>query len=100
MLRWMASVMPMAEALNVLLALLRDGGAPQRVVAKAGQFQYSLPQGRTFSLMRVKLDAAHDAVPEISGHRLMTAIRWMRPDAEGRLKPVADDIDFELTLCA
>jgi cell division protein ZapD len=99
-LRWMATVMPLAEALNVLLALLRDGGAPQRVVAKAGQFQYSLPQGKVFHLLRVKLDAAHGVVPEISGHRLMAAIRLMRPDAEGRLKPVSQDIDFELTLCA
>jgi cell division protein ZapD len=100
MLRWMATVMPLAEALNVLLALLRDGGAPQRVVAKGGQFQYSLPPGRTFSLLRVRLDPAHDAVPEISGHRLMASIRLMRPDAEGRLKPVHEDIDFELALCA
>jgi cell division protein ZapD len=100
MLRWMATVMPLAEALNVLLALLRDGGAPQRVVAKGGQFQYSLPPGKTFSLLRVKLDPAHDAVPEISGHRLMASIRLMRPDAEGRLKPVHEDIDFELALCA
>jgi cell division protein ZapD len=100
MLRWMASVMPLAEALNVLLALMRDGGTPQRVVAKGGQFQYSLPQGKTFSLLRVRLDQAHDVVPEIAGHRLMASIRMMRPDAEGRLKPVHDDIDFELALCA
>jgi cell division protein ZapD len=93
-------VMPLAEALNVLLALMRDGGTPQRVVAKGGQFQYSLPQGKTFSLLRVRLDPAQDVVPEIAGHRLMASIRMMRPDAEGRLKPVHDDIDFELALCA
>jgi cell division protein ZapD len=42
LLQWIGTVMPLAEALSVLLGLLRDSGAPQRVVAKAGQFQQSL----------------------------------------------------------
>ncbi|HET9821465.1 MAG TPA: cell division protein ZapD [Burkholderiaceae bacterium] len=100
LLQWIASVMPLAEALNVLLGLLRDSGAPQRVVARGGQFQQSLPQGRTFHLLRVRVDESLELVPEISGHRLIVSIRLMRPDAEGRLKPVSEDQAFELTLCA
>ncbi len=100
LLQWIGSVMPLAEALNVLLGLLRDSGAPQRMVARGGQFQQSLPQGRTFHLLRVRVDEALDVVPEISGHRLIVSIRLMRPDADGRLKPVAEDHPFELTLCA
>jgi cell division protein ZapD len=99
-MQWIASVMPLAEALNVLLGLLRDSGAPQRVVAKAGQFQQSLPQGKPFHLLRVRLDKALGLVPEISGHRLIVSIRLMRPDADGRLKPVAEDLPVELALCA
>ena len=100
LLQWIASVMPLAEALNVLLGLLRDSGAPQRVVARGGQFQQSLPQGRTFHLLRVRVDETLELVPEISGHRLIVSIRLMRPDTEGRLKPVGEDQPFELTLCA
>ena len=100
LLQWIASVMPLAEALNVLLGLLRDSGAPQRVVARGGQFQQSLPQGRTFHLLRVRVDESLELVPEISGHRLIISIRLMRPDAEGRMKPVGEDQPFELTLCA
>ena len=100
LLHWAASLMPLAEALNVLLGLLRDSGVPHKVVAPGGQYQQSLPQGRVYHLLRLRLTDAHDHVPEISGHRLMVSIRLMRQDAEGRLKPAAADSSFELTLCA
>ncbi|BAL97601.1 cell division protein ZapD [Rubrivivax gelatinosus] len=97
---WIATLSPLAEALQVLLGLLRDSGAPQRVVAAGGQYQQSLPAGRTYQLMRVRLDGADGLVPEMTGHRLMVGVRLMRPDADGRLRLAAEDRDFELTLCA
>ena len=100
LLQWAGTLMPLAEALSVLLGLLRDAGVPHKVVAPAGQFQQSLPQGRVFQLLRLRLPQEHDLVPEISGHRLMVSIRLMRQDGEGRLKPSTDDASFELTLCA
>jgi cell division protein ZapD len=100
LIQWIGTVMPLAEALSVLLGLLRDSGAAQRVVAKAGQYQQSLPAGRTFHLLRVRLDPALGLVPEISGHRLIVSIRLMRADAEGRLRPVSDDQSLELSICS
>jgi cell division protein ZapD len=100
LMQWIASLMPLAEALNVLLGLLRDAGLPQKVVATAGQYQQSLPAGRTYQLMRVRLHAGESLVPEISGHRLMVSVRLMRQDAEGRLKASTADTTFELTLCS
>jgi cell division protein ZapD len=100
LLQWIGTATPLAEALNVLLGLLRDSGAPQRVVAKGGQFQQSLPQGKPFHLLRVRLDDAQGLVPEISGHRLIVSIRLMRADGEGRLKPITEDQSLELAICA
>ncbi len=100
LLKWVGTLMPMAEALQVLLGLLRDSGAPHKVVATGGQYTQSLAAGRVFQLMRVRLDAALGLVPEISGHRLMAMVRLMRPDEEQRLRPSTDDTPFELTLCA
>lgn len=100
LMQWASTLMPLAEALSVLLGLLRDAGVPHKVVAPLGQFQQSLPQGRVYQLLRLRLPDGHDFVPEISGHRLMVSIRLMRQDAEGRLKPAAEDATFELTLCA
>lgn len=100
LMQWASTLMPMAEALSVLLGLLRDAGVPHKVVAPLGQFQQSLPQGRVYQLLRLRLPDGHDFVPEISGHRLMVSIRLMRQDAEGRLRPAGEDASFELTLCA
>ncbi|MBQ0958022.1 cell division protein ZapD [Ideonella sp. 4Y11] len=97
--RWLDTLQPLADALRLLLGLLRDSGVPHRVVAQAGQYQQSLPQGRTYQLLRLRLDTEVDIVPEITGHRLMVSVRLMRADADGRLRPLAQDVDFDLALC-
>lgn len=100
LMQWTQSLMPLAEALQVLLGLLRDSGAPHKVAAQAGQYQQSLPAGKTYQLLRLRIDPSLGLVPEISGHRLMVNIRLMRQDEEGRLKPAQQDASFELTLCS
>ncbi len=99
---WIDTLTPLAEALQVLMGLLRDSGVPQRMVAPGGQYQQTLqnlPAGKTYQLLRVRVDPALGLVPEISGHRLLVSVRFMKPDAEGRLRPAQTDATFELSLC-
>jgi cell division protein ZapD len=98
--RWGATLAPLAESIHMLLKLLRDSGTPQKVVASHGQLQQNLPQGRTFQLLRLKLDPKSGLVPEISGNRLMVSVRLMRQETPERLVPSAADSPFELTLCS
>ncbi len=100
---WMSTLTPLAEALQVLLGLLRDSGSLQRMVAPSGQYQQTLqnlPAGKVYQLLRVRVDPSLGLVPEITGHRLLVAVRFMKPDAEGRLRPAGVDTTFELSLCA
>ena len=97
---WMASLMPLAEGLHVMLGLLRDSGVPQRLLATGGQYQQSLPAGKVYQLLRVQLARESGLVPEITGHRLMVSVRFMKPDGDGRLRNAGVDTPFELTLCA
>jgi cell division protein ZapD len=98
---WMAGLAPLHQALELVLSLLRDTGRPNMVAAPAGQFQHSMKEGRTYLLLRLRIDPALALVPEISGNRLMVVVRLMRQDAEGRLKLATDtNTAFELTLCA
>ena len=99
MLNLAALLMVVLGSVEVLLSLVRDSGVAQKVVAPAGNYQQSLPQSRTYHLLRLRLEAGQDLVPEISGHRLMVTVRMMKQDAEGRLKPFHEDTSFELTLC-
>ena len=98
--RWTATLVPLAESVRLLLQLLRDSGAPQKVVAPAGQYQQTLPQGRTFQLLRLRIDPALGLIPEISGNRLMASVRLMRHESDDRLHACTDDASFELTLCS
>jgi cell division protein ZapD len=96
--QWGESLRPLQNAVNLLLRLLRDNGMTQKVVAAAGQFQQALPQGR-FQLMRLRLDAQHGLIPEISGNRLMIWVRMMKADEAGRMQASNLDVTFEVALC-
>jgi cell division protein ZapD len=100
-MRWASSLWPLAQAIRLLLKLLRDTGSAQKVMATAGQFQQNLPQGRSFQLLRLRIDEQLDLVPEISGNRLIVSVRLLRPSPDDKL-PVAtsEDAGFELTLCS
>lgn len=97
---WTSTLKPLAESIQMLLKMLRDSGSPQKVVTSGGQFQQSLPQGRTFQLLRLRIDPDLDLIPEISGNRLLVSVRLMRLAADTRLHASSDDAAFELTLCS
>jgi cell division protein ZapD len=98
--QWVSTMMPLAQALQALLQLLRDSGVRQKVLAPGGQFQQSLAAGKIYQLLRLRLDPALQLVPEISGHRLLVSVRLMRAEPDGRLRPSNEDASFELALCA
>ncbi|MEO7242903.1 MAG: cell division protein ZapD [Variovorax sp.] len=98
--RWASTLSPLAESIYLLLKLLRDADVPYKVMANAGQFQQTLPQGRSFQLLRLRIDPAMGLIPEISGNRLMVSVRLMRHEESDRLQASNEDASFELTLCA
>jgi cell division protein ZapD len=97
--RWANTLAPLAESIHLLLRLLRDSGLPQKVIATGGQLQQTLPQGKTFQLLRLRIDPGLGLVPEISGNRLIVSVRLMRQESD-RMQPSTDNAPFELTLCA
>jgi cell division protein ZapD len=100
LLQWCSTVRPLTEAIGLLLKMLRDSGMPQKVMATGGQYQQNLPQGRTFQLLRLKLDHSLELIPEISGNRLMISVRLVRMGVDDRLHATTQDASFELTLCS
>lgn len=85
--RWLASITPLANAIYLLLKLVRATGAPKKVAAVRGVFQQNLPPGRTFQLFRLRMDSALALVPEITGNRLLVSVRLLHQAEEGRLQP-------------
>jgi cell division protein ZapD len=101
LMRWASSLWPMAKSIQLLLKMLRDTGSAQKVMATGGQYQQTLPQGRTFQLLRLRIDPQLSLVPEISGNRLIVSVRLLKPSSDDKL-PVStqEDAAFELTLCS
>lgn len=99
--RWGSTLWPLAQGVNLLLKLMRDTGSPQKVMATQGQYQQTLPQGRSFQLMRLRINPDLGLIPEISGNRLMVSVRLLREAGDDKLPvPCAEDVGFEVTLCA
>ncbi len=98
--QWTTSLAPWAQAIEQLLQMLRESGASQMVMAASGLLQQNLPQGRTFQLLRLKIDPSLDITPEISCNRLLVVIRMMRQQSDGKLVATTEDVPFELALCA
>ena len=69
--QWAGSLAPMAQAVSLLLQLLR-----------------------------LRIDPALQLIPEISGNRLMVSVRLVRHGADGKLHPAREEAPFELALCA
>ena len=84
------------------MALIQPTVTPMRqlVVRAPGMPDLSVEGASAAQLLRVRVDPALGLVPEISGHRLLVSVRFMKPDAEGRLRPAQADATFELSLCA
>jgi cell division protein ZapD len=98
--QWILPFAPWAQAIEQLLQMLRESGSSQKVMAASGQLQQNLPQGRSFQLLRLKIDPSLGLTPEISCNRLLVVIRMMRQQSDGKLVATTDDVPFEMTLCA
>lgn len=98
--RWTSPFAPLAQAINLLMQMLRESGMTQKVMATNGQLQQNLPQGRTFQLLRLRIDPTLGLTPEISCNRMLVVIRLMQQQANGKLTASSEDTPFEMTLCA
>ena len=97
---WAAELAPLGQSLELLLRLLRETGVPQRVAAERGVFQQAMPAGRTFQLLRLRIEPYLNLIPEISGNRLLVSVRLLRCEPGSKPQPCPEDAAFELTLCS
>ena len=96
---WAAPFEPLYDSLGIVLRLLRESaGQRMALTARQGAFQQPL-SGKTWQMVRVRLDEALGAIPEISANKHLLMIRFTRQGGDLRPKPFEGDVDFELALC-
>jgi len=95
---WFAPLMPLFDAIGIVLRLLRESGRPAKMIATAGSYQQML-QGKVYQMLRLSVDEALGVIPEISANKYMLWVRFTSQDGDMKPKPFESDVPFELTLC-
>lgn len=95
---WFAPLAPLFEALSLVLRLLRQSGVAIKMIAANGSYQQML-QGKVYQMLRLSLDDAGGAIPEISANKYMLWVRFTTQGGDLKPKPLEEDVPFELTLC-
>ncbi len=96
--QWIAPFKPLEQGLRVTMRLLRESGNSREAVAPGGVFQQDM-KGKTFQLLRLRIDPALQAVPEISANKYVLHIRFMQAGVQARPPAIEHDVPFRLALC-
>ncbi|AKM42431.1 cell division protein ZapD [Burkholderia contaminans] len=96
--KWILPMLPLRDAVTIVLRLARESGQASKVMAMQGSYQQML-SGRTYQLMQVRVPPELRVIPEASANKYMLWVRFTMQD--GDVRPLAVDIDvpFHLTLC-
>jgi cell division protein ZapD len=100
LLAWLKPLMPLRDAMSIVLRLLRASGSTEHHLAKGGTFQLMLG-GSGSQMVRISLRLHAPFVPEISANKYALNIRFIRPDHAHRPRHSENgvDIPFDLIFC-
>jgi cell division protein ZapD len=96
--KWFEPLVPLFEAIVIILRLLRESGRPANIIAPPGGYQQML-QGKVYQMLRLSIDESLGAIPEISANKYMLWIRFTTQGGDLKPKALEQDVPFELALC-
>ena len=99
LLGWLQPMLPLRDALAIVLRLLRASGRPEHHVASNGAFQMMLG-GSSSQMVRISLKLDDPYIPEISANKYALNIRFTRPDSDHRPRQSDSEVEFDMLFCA
>ena len=96
---WLEKLMPVYEAIEIILHILRGSGATMQHVAHLGSYQQMLGGTKPAQMLIVEIDNSLAVFPEISANKYAINIRFSQLDYVQKPKLYGQDITFKLTLC-
>lgn len=97
-INWFAPLIPLFDAIGMVLKLLRETGHAAKTNASNGSYQQML-QGKSYQMLRLAIDKQLGVIPEISANKYMLWIRFTSQGNDLKSKPYENNVPFELTLC-
>lgn len=96
---WIAPLLPLHQAIRIVLRLLRESGQRAHHIADQGNYQQML-SGKLYQMLQVHLDERLGAIPEISANKYMIWVRFTTQDGgDLRPRPYESPVPFDLVLC-
>jgi len=95
---WLAPFLPIRDAVDIVMRLLRASGKSSLQVANQGMYQQMMT-GRVAQMVCVGLARGYQCVPEISANKYALNIRFTTQEGMQRPRAAETDVEFELSLC-
>ncbi len=96
---WLAPLLPISDAINILMKLLRENGRKISFTAHQGTFQ-QMQGGRAAQLLRVTLSPNLACIPELGANKYAINIRFIIANYAAKSALFEQDVPFDLTFCA
>jgi len=95
---WLEPMLPICEALNIILKLLRESGNTHSYTAHHGGFQ-QVQGGRVAQLLRITIDSLLPCIPEVSANKYVLNVRFVYAKYVAKNTLHDEDVPFKLTFC-
>lgn len=94
--QWIMPVLPLQNAMKIILYLLRKYGETSEVISVRGRYQQVF-SGRIYQFMKVEISSDLSVIPEISANKYMLWMNFSFYDSSFKLKSANVDIPCKLT---
>ncbi|MDP2153623.1 MAG: cell division protein ZapD [Methylotenera sp.] len=96
---WIKPLIPMQQAIIIILRILRGSGSTNKLVATNGVYQQMLGGVKPAQMLKINLAENLNCFPEVSANKYAINIRFNTLDCTQKPQKFEEDIDFSLTLC-
>ena len=96
---WLTQLIPMYDAINTILRILRGSGDSSKHHVDNGFFQQMLGGAKPAQMLRIEMSDDSPCFPEVSANKYAINVRFFALDFAQKPKQCEHIIDFSMTLC-
>ncbi|PPC94029.1 MAG: cell division protein ZapD [Methylotenera sp.] len=96
---WLKPLLPMQQAIGIILHILRGSGATTKLLAYNGAYQQMLGGSKPAQMLRIEMADNSPCFPEVSANKYAINIRFNSLDCTQKPQKCDEDVNFSLTLC-
>lgn len=96
---WLKPLIPMQQAIIIILRILRGSGATTPLIAVNGAYQKMLGGVKPAQMLKIEVNDKITCFPEVSANKYAINIRFSTLDCTQKPQKCEDDVEFSLTLC-